>query len=140
MISNTEFAAAAITVGVMAFGCVIIILVHYANRRQETVRKLDEIATLDRPDVRQWLTDALARNRVVGDADIRDAIVYPLPGPAEPLAILFRNAHAAMIRDGAVNYDLFYAVKKPGQGTGWEYRCAGVMVSDLDEAARKLGA
>lgn len=113
--------------------------------RKAIKRRLAEIAgppTLDNPDIQRRLTMFLAKHGISGDADIRDGKVYGNVPPArlQPLAVLLQNAFSMIVQTpNAVNGDLYYAVKNPGEGTGWSYRCAGgVGVSDLGDAARVM--
>lgn len=34
--------------------------------------------------------------------------------------------------------DLYYPIKRAGVGTGWGYRCSGIIVEDLDTAATAI--
>lgn len=110
-------------------------------RATGTVPAHEEIISrpLDDLGVRRGLTEFLIKQGVSGDADIRDGKVYPPVDPSrlDPLALLFRNAHSMIVQfPNAINGDLYFAVKNPGEGTGWKYSCAGgVGVSDLGEVA-----
>ena len=100
-----------------------------------------EVRLLADSPVRMSLSDFLARHQIVGDANIRDGKVYAVVPPERlhPLVRLLRGSFSAMTQvPNAVNGDLYQAVKNPGQGTGWTYRCSGVGVSDIGEAASLL--
>lgn len=120
--------------GVVAFG-VVPRLIH----RHRRGRFVPEEMPLDQALVRHGLTDFLSRHRIVGDADIRSGVVLSTV-PVErldPLLRLFDGSFKDMLQiPNAVNGDLYIAVKKPGQGTGWDYRCSGVSVSDIGEIVR----
>ena len=59
-------------------------------------------------------------------------------------SLLFRLAACMARLEGLETlpkpYDLYYAVKKEGEGTGWSYHCAGIGVSDIRDAVIALSA
>ncbi|QJD54364.1 hypothetical protein [Aminobacter phage Erebus] len=81
---------------------------------------------------------------------IRSAL-HPTPTPVsapvgvvedEERSLLYRLNACAERLEGLETlpkpYDLYYAVKSEGDGTGWRYCCAGIGVSDIREAVEAL--
>lgn len=127
-------------------GCLCIAFLrglHNWRRSRQPVDPLPEPKDLSHHHVRAALTDFLARHHIIGDADIRDGRVYQVVDPTriDPLWRLFDGAAKVMAEvPNGINGDLYQAVKNPGQGTGWSYRCSGVSVYDIGEAARLMQA
>lgn len=91
---------------------------------------------------REALTELLRMNRIIGDADIRGGEVFAAPNPdrAPVLSKMFLAAYQQAKADGmTAGSNVYFAVKNPGQGTGWTYRCFGdVGIGDAAEVAGML--
>lgn len=78
--------------------------------------------------VREGLTQILQLNRIVGDADIRAGEVHPAADP-EKAPIFSRMLMGAYVQAKSCGMtsgsNVYFAVKNPGEGTGWTYHCFG---------------
>jgi hypothetical protein len=96
---------------------------------------------LDRLPVRDRLQKFLRKHGITGSCDIREGWVFaPVPPERlEPLALMFLHTFSVIGQTpNAVNGNLYYAVKREGQGTGWSYHATDVTVEDLREAYTAL--
>lgn len=77
---------------------------------------------------RESLTMLLQLNRITGDADIRGGEVFPTADPekASVFSRMLMGAYSQAKANGMTSgSNVYFAVKNPGQGTGWNYHCFG---------------
>lgn len=112
----------------------------YLHPEKYPEEDMTEDRPLSRADVRRDLGRFMAKHNVRGDAVIRDGVVYAaVPDTRiDPLVRMLRGSIMLMQQDDAIRGDLYYAVKNPGLGTGWTYRCSGICVSDVEEIVQLL--
>lgn len=125
-------------ISLLALYALAVPLAGYALRRAlSSVRKRRDPSRgpFDLGDLRtrNSLQKLLRNHEIDGSCDIRDGLVFEFTSePCNAVARRFRNAYSQIVQTpNAAQGDIYFAVKKPGDHPGWNYRCAGITVDNL---------